>query len=235
MLNVLRCHQLSTASVQDSICSSLVYILQVSRTGCHLPSAPLTTLPAHFQIGPSTVSDPSFTSADSRTPSERQRGCLICPAPDNASAVDCTKEDMDDDEDGVVDSPFVLPNPISVSLDERMPMITLHPEALEGDTPFRNPVVDDRSDLALAELNGAERLAGARQTMSCGSSPRVQPSRSLAVTHRLLLRRGVKRFRGEGFVEGVVVRATKYTRSEDIPSFQRDSGRDITSHPRDAI
>lgn len=212
----------------------LLYILQVSRSAWLCPSAPSAAFRANPEIGPSTVSDPSFTSEDCRTFSERQRGCLIYPAPDDASAVDYTKEDMDDDEDGVVNSSLVQQNPTLTTQDEQMPVITWRPTALEEVTPTLNPVVDDWSDLALLELNDAADLTEPRHTMSSGSDPRVQLSRSLAVTHRLLRRRGVKRYRGDVVVEGVVVRASEYTRSEEILSFQKDSRRDFSSQPRGA-
>ena len=91
----------------NSLCGLCVYIIQVAIVGRQLPSAPSSALDANPQIGPSTVSDPSLTSGDSRTFSKRRCGWLIYPAPDDSSAVDYTKEVMDDDEDGVVDSPLI--------------------------------------------------------------------------------------------------------------------------------
>lgn len=68
-----------------------------------------------------------------------------------------------------------------------MLLITLHPEALEGDNYIQNLVIDGRLDLALVKLNGVAQFSGAPLTMSCGPDPRVQSSRSLAVTCRLFL------------------------------------------------
>lgn len=82
-------------------------------------------------------------------------GCLIYPAPNHASVVDHAKEDIDDDKDGVVDSYLVHPKPIFMTADKQMLVITLHLQALKGNSPFRNLVVDERSDLTLVELNGA--------------------------------------------------------------------------------
>lgn len=65
---------------------------------------------------------------------------------------------MDDDEDGFVDNPLVHAKPISTTKDEQMPVITQCPKALEDDTLFRNLVVDNRSILAIVELNGAAKF-----------------------------------------------------------------------------
>lgn len=54
----------------------------------------------------------SFPSEDSMTFLEREHGCLIYPASDEAFAVDYTNEDIVDDEDGVVGSPLIHPKPI---------------------------------------------------------------------------------------------------------------------------
>lgn len=149
--------------------------MQVSRAGCHLPLAPFATIRINHKIGPSTVSDSSFISEDSKTFTKRQRGCLIYPTLNDASTVGSTKKEMHDDEDGVLDSSLVHPKPISTTLDKQMPVITLHLEALEDDTHFPNPLVGDWSHLALVKLNKAMRFPGARLTMSSCLDARVQP------------------------------------------------------------
>ena len=247
-------------SVMDSTCGCGVYIIQVASSGRQLRSAPSSARDANPQIGPSTVSNPSFTSGDSRTFSERRRGILIYPAPDDASAVDYTKEDMEDDEDGVVDSPLIQhlpgteshPPPIGGGLanlkadpsattvwhslpDDQMPRMSLDPRAVEADSLVRNPVVEVSADLARVQLNGTLRMAAAGVTMSSGADARLVSSRSLIGTHRLLRRCAVKRYRYDAFLEGVEARSSKYCRSEEVLSTHKDHGGDSTARPRSAV
>ncbi len=203
-----------------SLCGSGVYIIQVATVGRQLPSAPSLATHANPLIGPSTVSDPSFTSGDSRTFSERQRGRFIYPAPDDASAVDYTKEDMDDDDDGVVDSHLILPKPITAAPTDHIPLMTLDPEARDGDSLFRNRVLLNRSDLARVRLNETLPTTAARVTMSSGANT---------------CRCAVKRYTGDAFGEGVEARSSKYRRSEEVFSTLKDHGGDSSARPRSAV
>jgi hypothetical protein len=242
------------------MCGYGVCIIQVASSGRQLRSAPSSAWDANPQIGPSTVSNPSFTSGDSRTFSERRRGILIYRAPDDASAVDYTKEDMEDDEDGVVDSPMIQHLPgtesrpplIGVGFanliadpsvttvwhelpEDQMPRTTLGPRAVQADSFVRSPVVDASADLARVQLNGTLPLVATGVTMSSGADARLVSSRSLAGSHRLLRRCAAKRYRNDAFLEGVEARSSKYCRSEDVLSTHKDHGGDSTARPRSAM
>lgn len=58
-------------------------------------------------MGAMTTMDFYFTSGDWRTFSNRRRGCLIYGAPNGALVVHYTKEETDDGDDGVVESPLI--------------------------------------------------------------------------------------------------------------------------------
>lgn len=119
-------------------------------------------------IGPSTVSDPSFNSEGSRTLSELQQGRFIFPAPDDASAVDYTKEDMDDDDDGVVDSHAILPKPIAATASDHIQIVTSDPMAWNSNTLFLNRNLDDRPDLAPVKLSDPMPSIATRMNKSSG-------------------------------------------------------------------
>ena len=116
-----------------------------------------------------------------------------------------------------------------------MPVMTLDPEALEGDTLFRNLVVDDRSDLARVQLNGTLPITAARAIVSSRANTCLQLSWTLAMNLRLPRPYAVKRYRSDAFVEGVEARSSKHTRSEEVLSTQKDPGGDSSSRPRSAV
>lgn len=90
--------------VMGSVCGFGVCIIQVASVGRQVATASSSALDANCEIGPSIVSNPSFTSEGSRTFSKRRRRWLIYLAPDTP-AVDYMKQDTEDDKDGVVDNP----------------------------------------------------------------------------------------------------------------------------------
>lgn len=199
--------------------------MQVAPVGRQLTSAPLLVSDANPPIGPSTVSDPSFTSGDSRTPSEMEQGRFIFFAPDDASAVDYAKEDMDDDDDGVVNSHATLPVPITVASTNQIPVMTLDPEARDPgardhDTLSQNRELDIGSHLARIMLNKPSPTTAARVTMSAGAHT---------------CRSALKRCRSVAFGSRVGGRSSKCRRSEEIPSTLKDRGRDSSARPHSAL
>lgn len=61
---------------------------------------------------------------------------MICRIPDNVSTVNYTKDDMDNHEDGVVDNPVILAQPITGTLHDQIPVMTLVMETPEGEALF---------------------------------------------------------------------------------------------------
>lgn len=192
-----------------------LYIIQVAAIGRQLPFDPKLAQNAKLLIGPSTVSDASFTSGDSNTFSERQRGRFFFPAADDASAVDYSK-DMDDDSDGVVDSYLILPEPISAAPSSHIPLVTLDSKGCHGGSPSRNLVLEVPSDLARPKLTDTMPTTAARLTMSSGASSR---------------RCAVKRYRRDAFGEGVETTSSKYRRIDEILATLKDHCGDSSSRP----
>lgn len=181
-----------------------MFIIQVAPPGCQIPFAPSVAQNANPLIGASTVSEPSSTSGDSRTFTERQQGRFFFPAADDASAVDYTKEDLDDDNDGVVDSLLSLPKSKSPAPSDHIPLRPLDPGCPDGISRSRVP--DVPSDLARAKLNVSLRTTAARPTMSSGGM------------------RSLKRIRGAASMESDDAGFSNYRRSEDILPTLKDHG-----------
>lgn len=219
-------------SVMDSLCKMGVFINQVAAVGRQLSPLPSCALDANLVLGPSTVSDPSITSEDSRTFSERRRGRLIYCAPDDASAVDYTKEDMDNDEDGVVDSPPIPTQPIIANRHDQIGVMTSVAAAPQVEVVFRNSVVDGRAYLARFDLNSSLPNTVARCTLSLGANTRLHPARLTSESHRLLRRRALKRRRSGALMEMDEAPFSKHTRSEEPVFTKKDSSGDTSSPPR---
>lgn len=195
-----------------------MYIIQVAAPGCQLPFAPSVAQNANPVIGASTVSEPSFTSGDSRTFTERQQGRFFFPAADDTSAVDYTKEDLDDDNDGVVDSLLSLPKSNTPAPSDHIPLMPLDPGCRDGIS--RSRVLDVPSDLARAKLNVSLRTTAARPTMSSGVNTRL---------------RSLKRIRGAASVESDDAGFSNYRRSEDILSTLKDHGGHSSAQLRSGV
>lgn len=219
-------------TLMDSLSGLGVFINQVPSVGRQLSPNPSCALEANHVIGPSTVSDPSFTSEDSRTFSERRRGWLIYCAPDDASAVDYTKEDMDNDDDGVVDSPPIQAQPITATPHDQIPVMTVVPEGPLGEAVFRNSVVDGRAHLARLDLNSTLPYTAPRGTLSLGRNPCLQRAPLSSLTHRLLRRRAVKRHRDAAFLGMDEAIPSKYTRSEEPVFTMKAYSGATSSRPR---
>jgi hypothetical protein len=86
--------------------------------------------------------------------------------------VDYTKEVMDDDEDGVVDSHVILPNRIMAATTDHNPIMTSGPVARINDTLVHSRDLDVHCDLVLVKLKDPLQTTAARVGLSSGADHR---------------------------------------------------------------